>query len=100
MEVHVAAARTWVSNGLPRHCAAELAAAGSRAAHERDEEDAGHLDCDMDVDLGQHAVGLLLEVGGRAPRWPYGDLPGLLLEGAARAALAMALRCADKFPYE
>ena len=45
--------------------AAKLAAAGARDGDERCEDDAEHLDVDMDVDLGQHEAGVLRQVVGR-----------------------------------
>ena len=57
--------------------AAQLFAAGARDWHERGEDDAVHLDPNVDVDLVEHVLGLLLEVGGRAVAVLH--LPGLLL---------------------
>ncbi len=70
--------------------AAKLAAAGARDGDERCEDDAEHLDVDMDVDLLQHVVGVIRQVRGRAVA--VGVLPGVLLELGGSRRLGLALR--------
>jgi hypothetical protein len=70
--------------------AAQLFAAGARDWHERGEDDAVHLDPNVDVDLVEHVLGLLLEVGGRAVAVLH--LPGLLLALRGPHGLGLALR--------